>query len=108
MSHENTIYFFSISQGYSGGIAQLESFINERIIHFAVGRNDPNRGALSNLSPWFHYGQISTHRALLIVAKLRSKYKEACDAFIEEAFIRRELADNFCFYQENCKQPCES
>lgn len=23
------------------------------------------------------------------------------DAFIEEAVIRRELADNFCFYNEN-------
>ena len=89
--------------GYKGGIEQLESFINDRVIHFAVGRNDPNRGAISNLSPWFHYGQISPHRALLIIGKLRPKHKEACDAFIEEAFVRRELSDNFCYYQENCK-----
>ena len=89
--------------GYTGGIGQLETFINERVIHFALGRNDPNKSAISNLSPWLHYGQISPQRALLIIAKLRSKFKEACDSFIEEAFVRRELSDNFCYYQENCK-----
>ncbi len=89
--------------GYTGGIEQLESFINERVLHFAVGRNDPNKTAISNLSPWLHYGQISPQRALLIIAKLRPKYKDACDSFIEEAFVRRELSDNYCYYQENCK-----
>ncbi len=89
--------------GYTGGITQLESFINDRVLHFASGRNDPNKTALSNLSPWLHYGQISPQRALLIIAKLRTKFKDGCDSFIEEAFVRRELADNFCFYQENCK-----
>ena len=73
------------------------------MLHFALSRNDPNKSALSNLSPWFHYGQISPHRALLIIAKLRPKHKEACDSFIEEAFVRRELADNFCYYQNNCE-----
>lgn len=90
-----------IVPGYTSGIAQLESFINERVVNFALGRNDPNKTAISNLSPWFHYGQISPQRALLIIAKLRPKYKDACDAFIEEAFVRRELGDNFCYYQPN-------
>ncbi|CAF4884657.1 unnamed protein product, partial [Rotaria socialis] len=29
------------------------------------------------------------------------KYKEACDEYIEETFVRRELSDNYCFYQDN-------
>ncbi|CAF0871498.1 unnamed protein product [Rotaria sordida] len=87
--------------GYTGGINQLETFINERVMNFALRRNDPNKDVLSNLSPWFHYGQISPQRALLIIAKLRPKFKDACDSFIEEAFVRRELSDNYCFYQEN-------
>jgi deoxyribodipyrimidine photo-lyase len=94
---------FYLLIGYTGGIEQLESFINERLTNFSLARNDPNRAAISNLSPWFHYGQISPHRALLIVAKLRPRYKESCDAFIEEAFIRRELSENFCYYQANCQ-----
>ncbi|CAF0785203.1 unnamed protein product [Adineta steineri] len=87
--------------GYTGGIEQLETFINQRVANFAIGRNDPNKCVISNLSPWLHYGQISPQRALLIMAKLRSKCKEACDSFIEEAFVRRELSDNFCYYQPN-------
>ena len=31
----------------------------------------------------------------------KSKYSAGVDAYIEEAVIRRELSDNFCFYNEN-------
>ena len=33
--------------------------------------------------------------------KQKAKWKESTEAFIEEAVIRRELADNFCLYNEN-------
>lgn len=46
-------------------------------------------------------GQISTQRAILEVQKHRSKYKESVEAFVEEAVVRRELAENFCYYNEN-------
>jgi len=37
-------------------------------------------------------------RALIYVKK-HCKEKASADAFIEEALVRRELADNFCYYQ---------
>lgn len=43
-------------------------------------------------------GQISAQRAILTVKNMSSKAKESVDSFIEEAVIRRELSDNFCFY----------
>lgn len=46
-------------------------------------------------------GQISAQRCILMVRLYRSKYKEGVDAYIEEAVIRRELSDNFCFYNKN-------
>lgn len=46
-------------------------------------------------------GQVSVQRAILEVQKYRSQYKESVDGFIEEAVVRRELADNFCFYNRN-------
>lgn len=46
-------------------------------------------------------GQVSTQRAILEVQKHRGKYKESVDAFVEEAVVRRELAENFCYYNEN-------
>lgn len=46
-------------------------------------------------------GQISVQRAILEVRRHRGKYKESVEAFIEEAVVRRELADNFCYYNQN-------
>lgn len=87
--------------GYSNSITMLESFINKRLKLFATKRNDPTVNALSNLSPYFHFGQLSAQRAVLEVSKHKSKSKEGVEAFCEEAIIRRELSDNFCFYNEN-------
>lgn len=46
-------------------------------------------------------GQVSTQRAILEVQKHRCSYKDSVDAFVEEAVVRRELAENFCYYNEN-------
>ncbi|VUZ48372.1 unnamed protein product, partial [Hymenolepis diminuta] len=46
-------------------------------------------------------GHISTHRCLWEAYSLQKQYKESVDAFIEEGFIRRELSDNFCFYNKH-------
>lgn len=88
--------------GTKAGLEMLESFCNERLKYFADDRNNPTKKALSDLSPWFHAGQMSVQRAILRVREFRSRAKDSVEAFIEEAVIRRELADNFCFYnQEN-------
>ncbi|KAM4771870.1 deoxyribodipyrimidine photo-lyase-like isoform 2-T2 [Rhinophrynus dorsalis] len=87
--------------GSNAGIEVLQSFISERLKMFNADRNNPNRTALSNLSPWFHFGQLSVQRAILEVQKYRSKFKDSVDSFVEEAVVRRELADNFCYYNKN-------
>lgn len=44
-------------------------------------------------------GQIGVQQAILRVKQCsNSSTKSSVDAFVEEAVIRRELADNFCFY----------
>ncbi len=48
-----------------------------------------------------HAGQISAQRCILVVKPYKSKYSAGVDAYIEEAVIRRELSDNFCFYNPN-------
>nr|XP_032801147.1 deoxyribodipyrimidine photo-lyase-like isoform X2 [Petromyzon marinus] len=87
--------------GTSAGLEMLNSFINERLKLFSTDRNNPNSNALSNLSPWIHFGQISVQRCALEVSKLKPKYRESVDMYIEEAIVRRELGDNFCFYNKN-------
>jgi deoxyribodipyrimidine photo-lyase len=89
--------------GSRAGLMMLEEFIQKRLRFYGDNKkkNDPNEDVLSNLSPWFHFGQISTQRAILEVIKLKKKYPQSVEIFCEEAIVRRELTDNYCFYNEN-------
>ncbi|KAJ8603783.1 hypothetical protein CTAYLR_000180 [Chrysophaeum taylorii] len=79
--------------------AALDAFCTDgRLEIFADKRNDPNANAVSNLSPYFHFGQLSPQRAALRVNGCKGA---GVKAFIEESVVRRELADNFCLYQPN-------
>ncbi|XP_043263264.1 deoxyribodipyrimidine photo-lyase-like isoform X1 [Colletes gigas] len=87
--------------GYEHGIKELESFIQNRLKQYADKRNDPLSDATSNLSPWFHFGMISVQRCILEIQEYKKLYPKSVQSFIEEAVTRRELSDNFCFYNEN-------
>jgi len=87
--------------GTRKGLAMMDSFCKERLKTFHDERDDPTKLTLSDLSPWFHFGQVSTQRAVLLVEELRGSYKESVESFIEEAVVRRELAENFCYYNKS-------
>ncbi|KAI5059373.1 hypothetical protein GOP47_0025692 [Adiantum capillus-veneris] len=81
-------------------LGKKKGFLTVRIRNYADDRNDPAKtAALSGLSPYLHYGQISAQRCALEGRKVRRTHTKAIDAFLEELVIRRELADNYCFYQ---------
>ena len=83
-----------LQPGPSGARQTLEAFVNERLKSYEEDRNNPNKNVCSNLSPYFHFGQISAQRTILYLKEM----KKPADSFVEEAVVRRELADNFCFY----------
>jgi len=87
--------------GTENGLKMLESFVRSRLRNFGTDRNNPTKNALSNLSPWFHTGQISTQRAALRVREFRGKFSDSVAGFLEEMIVRRELGDNFCFYNKH-------
>uniref|UniRef100_A0A3Q3QA39 Deoxyribodipyrimidine photo-lyase n=1 Tax=Monopterus albus TaxID=43700 RepID=A0A3Q3QA39_MONAL len=89
--------------GAKAGMAMLESFIDARLKLFGTKRNDPNAAALSQLSPWIRFGQISAQRVALQVnhSGKNSNTRQTVASFIEEVVVRRELTDNFCFYNKN-------
>jgi len=76
----------------------LKRFIARKLSRYPDERNDPNKDAVSDLSPYLHFGQIAAQRVALEVRKTGMK---ARDDFLEELIIRRELADNYCFYNQN-------
>jgi deoxyribodipyrimidine photo-lyase len=73
-------------------------FINKKLADYDTARNDPSKDGQSGLSPYLHFGQISAQRVAL--EALRSTAPEPVkEVFLEELITRRELSDNFCFYQ---------
>lgn len=89
-----------IKPGESAAQKMLRSFFDERLTDYDEKRNDPNENVLSNLSPYLHFGQISAQR-IAMETNSRRHSVETKDAFLEELIIRRELSDNFCFYNKN-------
>lgn len=74
----------------------LDAFIENGLAKYGEA-NDPNRRAQSGLSAYLHFGQLSPRRA---VYAAMMKGGPGSEEFIEQAFIRRELSDNFCRYCE--------
>lgn len=89
-----------IRPGPSAANQMLEHFIEKKLSTYDSKRNDPNLDGQSNLSPYLHFGQISAQRVALEVQKVRGHGKDK-EAFLEELIVRRELSDNFCFYNEH-------
>ena len=83
--------------GEKAAAATLDRFLTKKLSAYASRRNDPTKDGVSNLSPYLHFGQISAQRVALELQKKKGN-KESKDGFLEELIVRRELSDNFCFY----------
>jgi deoxyribodipyrimidine photo-lyase len=91
---------FRISPGETAAINTLNDFLENKIDKYSTDKNDPNKDCQSGLSPYLHFGHISSQRIALNIEK--NNYNTAFkEAFLEELIIRKELSDNFCNYNEN-------
>ncbi|KAJ6712342.1 DEOXYRIBODIPYRIMIDINE PHOTOLYASE [Salix purpurea] len=83
-------------------MGSTDGFLTKRLKNYSTDRNNPLKPkGLSGLSPYLHFGQVSAQRCALEARKVRNLSPQSADAFLEELIVRRELADNFCFYQPN-------
>lgn len=78
----------------------LHRFLTKGITNYDQARNNPAVSGQSGLSPYLHFGQISAQRIALEV-QLRDENIASQEAFLEELIVRRELADNYCYYNAN-------
>ncbi len=93
-----------LKPGEKAALKTLRRFIEERLSNYNAKRNDPNEYFQSDLSPYLHFGQISAQRVALEVGKSPVDVENK-EAFLEELIVRRELSDNFCYYNENYDNP---
>ncbi|KAL8452200.1 hypothetical protein Emed_001507 [Eimeria media] len=90
--------------GTKAAFAALHDFCTKPRLSDYASRNNPAVAGQSGLSPWLHFGQLSTQRCVFNVRKLGPGAKLGVaaaamrDSFIEELVVRRELAENFIFY----------
>jgi len=89
-----------IEPGENAAQKILREFLRKKLPSYRERRNDPAEDAQSNLSSYLHFGHISAQRIALEVSK-NDADKESREAFLEELIVRRELSDNFCFYNRH-------
>jgi deoxyribodipyrimidine photo-lyase len=83
-----------VSTAFEGGEkaarVRFKEFLKTRLQRYAGDRNEPSRHATSNMSPYLHFGHISSLDLALQAAKAGP-----ADEYLEELIVRRELAFNF-------------
>lgn len=88
-----------IKPGSAAATKTLETFFDTRFHEFDEHRNDPTRAVQTDLSPYLHFGQIAPQRVAW-EARHHDEEIKAQEALLEQLVVRRELADNFCWYNE--------
>ena len=76
----------------------LNLFIETKLEKYDNQQNDPTKDVLSNMSPYFHFGQISP---IFVALNVLESNNPGMDAYLEQLIVRRELAFNFVFYNIN-------
>jgi len=89
-----------IEPGEKGAQKTLDSFIGSRIEGYGSKRNNPDNDMQSGLSPYIHFGNISAQRIAMEVLDSNTGDADR-DPFLEELIVRRELSDNYCYYNKS-------
>lgn len=88
--------------GADTAMQQLHLFLTEKLEKYGIESREPKYYYTSGLSPWLNCGFISAHRVALEVKNYNPrKFDKQIKTYLEELIIRRELADNYCFYNRN-------
>ncbi|OUU20999.1 MAG: hypothetical protein CBC13_09650 [Planctomycetia bacterium TMED53] len=77
---------------------RLASFVENILDRYGEDRNHPDRVATSTLSPYLHFGHISSQE--IYQEATEADAGENGDAFIDQLITWRELGLNYCHYHE--------
>ncbi|WGM89543.1 MAG: deoxyribodipyrimidine photo-lyase [Candidatus Bathyarchaeum tardum] len=84
--------------GTSHAKKHLKLFIETKLEKYDNQRNDPTKNVLSNMSAYLHFGQISP---IFVALNVLESNNQGMDTYLEQLIVRRELAFNFVFYNNN-------
>ncbi len=104
--------------GAEAGRRRLRLFVAQRLGRYETDRDHPDADATSHLSPYLHFGHLSSHEILAEVAR-REEWSPAdidpqasgragfwgmsrgAEAFLDQLVTWRELGFNFCAYRDD-------
>ncbi len=86
--------------GRKAAMRLLDRFLNERLSRYAADKNEPSAHATSDLSPYLHFGHVSSLEVALAVRNFAAEHHLMADEFLEELIVRRELAFNFAYHAD--------
>lgn len=78
----------------------LQHFLETNLRRYALARNQPSEHATSHMSPYLHFGQISSLEIALAVQEYANHHKLIAEEYLEELIVRRELAFNYAAHVE--------
>lgn len=105
--------------GEAAGRAQAKRFVAERLQSYEEGRNHPDVDASSFLSPYLHFGHVSPHEVLALIARQNDWTPDrigdpvngarhgwwglptAAEAFLDQLVTWRELGANFRVHRDD-------
>lgn len=100
--------------GSEAAASRLHEFLNRKLSRYAEDRNHPDQDATSGLSPYLHFGHLSSHQVLAAVCrhegwtpdKLAAQatgsrrgwwgMSDGAEAFLDQLVTWRELGFNLC------------
>jgi deoxyribodipyrimidine photo-lyase len=109
----------SIQGGRTNALLRLNPFLDDCLHRYHLDRNSFVRPAVSGLSPWFHFGHLSTievvqrildaeaWKPMMIDTNRRGSrsgwwgLSEAVEAFLDQIITWRELGFNFAHFRED-------
>jgi deoxyribodipyrimidine photo-lyase len=93
------------SLSFDGGRKEAEKhlqlFLDQKLRRYARERNEPSKHATSDLSPYLHFGHISSLEVALAAKEHAKEHHLIADEFLEELIVRRELAFNFARFAKD-------
>lgn len=90
-----------LTGGTSQAQAHLDTFLSDGLAGYGDRDPDPVEPAVSYLSAYLHYGQISPVAVALAVLDADAGDGDDREGYVEELLVRRELAVNFVRYTED-------
>lgn len=111
---DHTVPPVDFEGGFIAGEQRMLDFLDQGLHRYAEDRNHPDEGAASGLSPWLHFGHVSTHQIFAELtqnegwspAELSEKtngaregwwgMSENAEAFLDELVTWREVGFNMC------------